>query len=269
MSIPRKDIQVFQKEILEWYTVHKRDLPWRKTRDPYHILISEVMAQQTQLSRVIPKYEAWLQAFPTIEHLSKARVSDVLRMWSGLGYNRRALYVKRFAETVMSQFDGMIPKEIAVLKTLPAIGEYTARAIACFAYNQQVAVVDANVRKVIALKFFNGTPPNQKKLQEIADQLLPKGKAYEWNQALMDYCSMVLKKDKVPVPRQSKFKGSYRYFRGLLLKTLLEKNKLTITEIKELFTQYEFPTERVEKLVEELAREGFVKKTKAYVLLAQ
>lgn len=306
MIIPQKEIKKFQTEILDWYKKNQRDLPWRKTRDPYRILVSEVMAQQTQLSRVIPKYEAWVKEFPTIDALAKAKVSDVLRLWSGLGYNRRALYLKRFAEKLVdhpgdrrsigSPWDSIAAlqndtnKMIAVLKTLPGIGEYTARAIVCFGFNQQVALVDTNVRKVIFVRFgachYEGSKMTKqsqthqkdcraslsmtnRELQEIADQLLPVGKAYEWNQALMDYSAVMLKKEKLPIPKQSKFKGSYRYFRGLVLKTLLEKKQITDRELDVLLTHHAFPQDKQkETLLDELVSEGFICKLGEVIVLA-
>ena len=257
MQIPAAEKRRLQKEILSWYTGHKRDLPWRKTRDPYRILISEIMLQQTQVARVTPKYQAWLQAFPTVEALASAKTSDVLRLWSGLGYNRRALNLQKAALVISKEYKGIWSKEIRELKKLPGIGEYTARAILCFAFDEQVAVVDTNVRKVIVTKVVKGTLA-PKEIQEIADQLLPKGKAYEWNQALMDYSAAMLKKEKISIPKQSRFIGSNRYYRGKIIKALLEISimkrgelqKLVGLENKEaLFTQ----------LLLDLTKEGFIR----------
>ncbi len=303
MQLDKRKIQKFQKEIREWYKVNKRDLPWRKTRDPYKILVSEIMLQQTQVSRVITKYEAWLEAFPTVEALAKAKKEDVLRLWSGLGYNRRALYLQRTAQAVLElrsrnyelrknvsgkrgtsasriKKDQILdktrtldsgqarnvlfdhsnwPQTIGELEKFPGIGPYTARAIACFAFHQQVAVVDANVRKIILLKFrdllshpdrsrfigrVEGSPIGKVKkdsstalgmtnsdLQLIADQLLPIGQAYDWNQALMDYSSLVLQKEKVQIKRQPAFKNSNRFYRGKLLRVLLEQKNLRVDEV--------------------------------------
>src|SRR5258708_3311988 len=155
MELSQHIIKNFQQKILSWYAVNQRDLPWRKTRDPYSILVSEVMAQQTQLSRVIPKYEAWIAALPTVYDLAKASTGEVLKLWSGLGYNRRALYLQKAAQIIVSEFAGKFPQEEKVLQTLPGIGEYTSRAVLCFAFDKQIAVVDTNVRKVIITKFFN------------------------------------------------------------------------------------------------------------------
>jgi A/G-specific adenine glycosylase len=151
--LSKENILAFQNEILSWYEQNRRDLPWRQTRDPYKILVSEVMLQQTQVNRVIPKFEAWLKAFPAVTDLAKAPTTEVLRLWSGLGYNRRALNLKTTAVVVSETYNGKFPKTEKELLALPGIGIYTARAILCFAFNQQVAVVDTNVKKVILTKF--------------------------------------------------------------------------------------------------------------------
>ena len=170
MDLSPQEIKQFQTKILDWYKVNKRDLPWRQIRfnislqqrDPYKILLSEVMAQQTQISRVILKYESWLEAFPTIQDLAKASVSNILVYWTGLGYNRRALNLKKTAEIIVNQYDGKFPREESELLKLPGIGQYTARALLCFGFNEQIAVVDTNIRKVILTQFINSHPGEAK-----------------------------------------------------------------------------------------------------------
>lgn len=217
------------------------------------------MLQQTQVARVIPKYEAWLKQFPTINSLAKASKRDVLQLWSGLGYNRRALYLREAAKIIVEKFNGAFPREINTVKTLPGVGEYTACAIACFAFNQQIAVVDTNVRKVISLEFFKGKVPDKKTLQEVSAALLPKedparhasrparqcqswqGRACEgvaggWNQALMDYSAVVLKDKKILTSKQTRFIGSDRYYRGQIMKLLVQKKVVEIDQVEELFS---------------------------------
>lgn len=287
--ITEDKINAFQKHIFEWYLIHKRDLPWRKNRDPYHIFVSEVMSQQTQLSRVVPKYIAWMEAFPTIEDLAKASVLQVLHFWSGLGYNRRALNMKKAAEKIVQEHNGIFPRIEKELIVLPGIGKYTARAILCFAYDDQIAVVDTNIRKVILTQFLNSeylesqksgkseslilgdsdsqsfpkrneTKIAERLIEKLAAQLLPSGRAYEWNQALMDYAASVLKKEKIPIPKQSKFHGSHRYYRGQILKVLLQKKKLQLKELGLLIKKEYSSTEEewLKKLVDELVTEGFI-----------
>lgn len=221
--LPTKQIRAFQKEILDWYKGNKRDLPWRHSRDSYNILVSEVMLQQTQVDRVIPKFLAWMTHFPTLASLAAAATRDVLLYWSGLGYNRRALYLQRLAQEVVKNHNGIFSQDEKELMQLPGIGRYTARALLCFAFDQQIAVVDTNIRKVI-LVHFKKYITNDADIQKIATELLPVGKAYEWNQALMDYASANLKKEKIPIPKQSPFKKSKRFYRGQVIRLLLRKN---------------------------------------------
>lgn len=226
----------FQTQILTWYTLNKRDLPWRKTRDPYAILVSEVMSQQTQIARVIPKYLSWVTKFPTVFDLAKADTKDVLAAWSGLGYNRRAMYLRTCAQIIVSKYQGKFPQDEKLLRLLPGVGEYTARAILCFAFNSQVAVIDTNVKKVILVRIVKNTTLEKKELEKIAQNLLPNGQAYEWNQALMDYAASELKKEKISIPRQTAFKYSNRYFRGRIIKYLLSHAKVSEKNFLELFS---------------------------------
>ena len=167
--------------ILAWYEAVRRDLPWRRTRDPYAILVSEIMLQQTQVARVVPYYEAFLERFPSAAALAGASVTDVLRAWSGLGYNRRALALRAAAEVVAR--DGW-PRDAEGLRTLPGVGPYTAAAVASFAFGEQAAAVDTNVRRVIErLDRRRRRPPA---LARRADALLPDARAADWNQALME-----------------------------------------------------------------------------------
>lgn len=240
MKLTPDEITAFQTKILKWYGENKRDLPWRKTHDPYNILVSEVMLQQTQVSRVIPKYENWLRVFPTIDKLAHATVPEVLEHWMGLGYNRRALYLQKTAKEVLKR--GRWPQTEKELMTLPGIGKYTANAVLCFAFLEQVAVVDTNVRKVIIIEILRGHKVSETKIETIAKQLVPKGKAYEWNQALMDYASALLKDKKIAIPKQSPFKGSDRYYRAKILRLLLEKKMLKKSALGKLLRE-EFSSE--------------------------
>lgn len=282
-QLSQHQIKSFQQKILTWYAENKRELPWREIPDgislqerAYRILISEVMSQQTQLSRVIPKYEAWVKQLPTVQDLANASTSDLLTLWSGLGYNRRALYLQKAAQAIVQKFEGTFPQDEKILQTLPGIGEYTAKAIACFAFNKQIAVVDTNVRRVILTQF---QMPNfilpkagqisNKELQQIADQLLPHGHAYEWNQALMDYAAAVLKKEKIPVPRQSTFKDSDRFFRGQIIKLLIEKKHVTHNELHDYFNKEEVKInqERLQRVIASLLKDNLVTKNKEKIVL--
>lgn len=180
------------RETLEWYARAGRSgLPWRQTRDPYAILVSEVMLQQTQVERVIPKYHAFLTRFPTLAALATAPTADVIRAWAGLGYNTRAVRLQQVARQAVDEYGGQLPATIEGLMALSGIGRYTAGAVACFAFGQQVATVDTNIRRTLH-RLFNGVEPAEwpatanRDALELAEWALPPGQAYDWQQALMD-----------------------------------------------------------------------------------
>ena len=175
--------------LLNWYAAEQRDLPWRTTSDPYAILVSEIMLQQTQVDRVLPKYQQFLAAFPTLTALAEAQTADVIAAWVPLGYNTRAVRLQSIARQVISEQGGRIPDTIDELLTLKGIGRYTAGAIACFAYHKPVATVDTNIRRVLHRVFLGLEHPDPKanddQMLRLAEQVLPHD-AYSWNQALMD-----------------------------------------------------------------------------------
>ncbi len=174
--------------LLEWYAVHARDLPWRDTRNPYHVLVSEMMLQQTQVDRVVPRYHAFLEAYPHLHDLAAAPTADVIRMWAGLGYNRRAVNLQRTARILVESYGGDFPRSAAELRRLPGIGAYTAGAIVCFAFEQDVAFLDTNIRRILRRCVIGeeAPAPTEKALLEVAHTLLPPGRAWPWNQALME-----------------------------------------------------------------------------------
>jgi A/G-specific adenine glycosylase len=179
--------------LLAWFAASARDLPWRRTRDPYRILVSEVMLQQTQVDRVIPKYHAFLEAFPTLEALADAPTSAVIRAWAGLGYNRRAVNMQRTARAVIERFGGRFPSDVPVLRQLPGIGPYTAGAIACFAFEQDVAFIDTNIRRVVRRVFVHSSDDGagEAELLRIAQAAIPPQQGWMWNQAIMELGALV------------------------------------------------------------------------------
>src|SRR5437016_5878261 len=176
--------------LLQWYQEHQRDLPWRATDDAYAILVSEIMLQQTQVDRVLPKYRQFLATFPTLADLAAAPTADVISVWVPLGYNMRAVRLQSVARQVIAEYGGRIPETIDDLLKLKGIGRYTAGAIACFAYHKQVATVDTNIYRVLHRIFLGLEYPDPKfndaQMLALAEQVLPEGEAYNWNQALMD-----------------------------------------------------------------------------------
>ncbi len=179
-----------QDALIAWYREHQRDLPWRRTRDPYKILVAEIMLQQTQADRVVPKYHDFLRVFPSIEALADAPASQVIRAWAGLGYNRRALNLQRACQAVMERFEGRMPESVEDLLSLPGVGPYTAGAIACFAFEQDVGFVDTNIRRVLHRVVYGPEIPTPgattREIDTLAGRVVPAGQGYEWNQALME-----------------------------------------------------------------------------------
>ena len=179
--------------LLAWFATHGRDLPWRHTRDPYRILVSELMLQQTQVERVIPKYHAFLAQFPDVHALAAAPTSAVITAWQGLGYNRRAVYLQRTAQAVVSQYGGEFPRDVVALKALPGIGAYTSGAIACFAFEQDVAFLDTNIRRVVIRLWSDPHQPipNEHALTALAASQVPAGQGWAWNQAIMELGAVI------------------------------------------------------------------------------
>jgi A/G-specific adenine glycosylase len=181
----------FQRALLAWYRLHQRDLPWRRTRDPYHVLVSEIMLQQTQVDRVIPKYGQFLERYPTLEALARARPAAVRQLWYPLGYNIRPLHLRAIARESVARYGGRLPEDEQALTRLPGVGRYTAGALLAFAFGRDAALVDTNVRRVLGRIFLGPRRlrklRNDRPLWALSEALLPPGRAYDWNQALMDF----------------------------------------------------------------------------------
>lgn len=177
--------------LLHWFRANGRYLPWRRTRDPYRVLVSEVMLQQTQVDRVIPYYTAFLERFPTIESLAEGPTADVIRLWSGLGYNRRAVNLQRTAQAVLNEHGGVFPRDVSALRALPGIGPYTAGAISAFAFEDDAAFVDTNMRRVLHRLFFGPDVPAQaateRAILAVAAAIVPPGQGWAWNQGLIEF----------------------------------------------------------------------------------
>ena len=184
----RPTLTTLRRRVLGWYRQHGRDLPWRASDDPYHSMVAEFMLQQTGVGRVLPVYASFLERFPTLEALADAPVSDVIRAWSGMGYNRRAINLQRAARVIVEEHGGMVPRDPRVLETLPGIGRYTAAAIACFAFRRPVTVVDTNIRRVLGRMLIGHKDVDAETGWALAEAAVPKdgGRASSWHQALMD-----------------------------------------------------------------------------------
>ncbi len=184
-----------QEKLLEWFKRKGRDLPWRRTTDPYAIWVSEIMLQQTQVGTVIPYYQKFLKAFPTVRHLARANLSNVLKVWEGLGYYSRARNLHRASQIVSNHFRGIIPNDLKYLLSLPGIGRSTAGAILSFAFHEDAPILDGNVKRVISRLFAVSDNPARAKTEDllwkISEWLVPKGLSNPFNQALMDLGSML------------------------------------------------------------------------------
>jgi A/G-specific adenine glycosylase len=261
----RNEIKTFQKVVREHYRRHRRDLPWRKTKNPYRILVSEVMLQQTQVERVLPKYREFLKRFPTPRALARAALSDVLRAWSGLGYNRRAKFLHEAAKMIFDHFRGRFPKTAEDIEKLPGVGRYTARAIITFAYNSPEVFIETNIRTVYLHHFFkNKTDVPDKTILPYIEGTLDKKNPREWYWALMDYGAFLKKKHgnanrrSAHYTKQSKFVGSNRQIRGLIIKTVLSEKSITAPALAK---QIKKTAETVQEIADILVREGLLKKT--------
>ena len=229
------DIADFQRRILDWGRHHRREMPWRDTRDPYKILVSEVMLQQTQVSRVLPKYETFLRAFPTPEALASSSQATLLRMWQGLGYWNRALRLRDAASMVVNEFDGQFPRDPGTLGTLPGVGPYTAGAVACFAFGCAEPFLDTNIRRVYLFFFFPGEDDvPDSRIMEIARQSVWLDDPREWGYALFDYGATELRDRTINrrsrhYSRQSAFEGSFRSFRTQALQHVLAQEDAAVS----------------------------------------
>ncbi len=258
-----EDIQHFQDTVYSyWKHEGRHDLPWRQTSDPYAICVSELMLQQTQVPRVIEKYIAWMKRFPTVDELFQATMSELLSFWVGLGYNRRALYLKKIAEIVVKSDTKQFPTTYDDLLLLPGIGDYTARAICVFAYNQALPLIETNVRTVMIHHFFT----DQEAVDDVViwpliELSLADQDPRTWFSALMDYGSHL--KSVLPNPsrkskqftQQSPLKGSVREVRGYIIKQQSQGVWPTLTSLKCQFPDSE---KRIEKAIAGLEKDGLL-----------
>ena len=283
-------MRAFQRAVVRFYARHKRDLPWRRTHDPYRILVSEVMLQQTQVGRVIPKYRSFLARFPTMRALARARFAEVLRVWLGLGYNGRALRLWRCARTIVRESGGKLPADVAQLERLPGIGPYTAAAVAAIAFGAQVPAVDVNVRRVLTRALAGRDQISPSRVSLLAQAAMPKSSAAAWSQALMDigslYCKASPRCQDCPLRvsceyvrasrdrlgraqgtnahrarRANAFVGSGRFYRGLVMRVLARRTPVSVgvlgREVKKGFSVTDGAW--LQALLASLERDGLVR----------
>jgi A/G-specific adenine glycosylase len=257
------NISDFRQQIFTFYWENKRSFPWRETTDPYAITVSEIMLQQTQTERVVPKYLAFLKCFPTWEALARGSVADVLVLWQGLGYNRRALALKRMAEAVVQNYGGVLPASRDELEAMPGIGPYTAGAILAFAFNQPVVCIETNIRRVFIHHFFSDAEKvSDKELMPLIEKSVDVKSPREWYHALMDYGAWLAKQMPNPNRRsahyakQSTFEGSNRQVRGAVIRALAGSKSLSRLQ---MYEKMEKPPEELDIILEQLQKEGFIK----------
>ncbi|WP_458206004.1 A/G-specific adenine glycosylase [Haladaptatus sp. NG-SE-30] len=282
-SLP-DDSDAVRDALVSWYEDDHRSFPWRETDDPYTILVSEVMSQQTQLGRVVQAWEAFLDHWPTATALAEADRSDVVGFWTShsLGYNNRAKYLHEAAKQVTTEYDGQFPEAPEELKNLQGVGPYTANAVASFAFNTGNAVVDTNVKRVLYRAF--DVPDDDTAFEEAASELMPEGESRVWNNAIMELGGVACEKTPAcdaagcpwrewchayevgdftapDVPTQPKFDGSRRQFRGRVVSVLREYDELPLSKLgPRIRVDYggEHGEEWLRELCSDLADDGLV-----------
>jgi A/G-specific adenine glycosylase len=261
-----KDIGVFKKEVLKYHRRYGRhDLPWRATTDPYQILISEIMLQQTQVDRVVPYFNRWIEKFPTVQALASASLPEALKEWQGLGYNRRGKLLRECAKEITEKYGGKIPQDFATLVSLPAIGPYTAGAIRAFAFDEPGVFIETNIRAALIHHFFpRSTKVPDTKLIPLLEQLAKGEKSpRRWYSAFMDYGAFIKKMHPNPSRRskhhtkQAKFEGSLRQVRGAILRELVTGASRSEAELKKK-TGFEIAC--IRRAADALGMEGMIEK---------
>jgi A/G-specific adenine glycosylase len=265
-------IEWFQKTIYSYYQNYGRDFPFRREITPYYVLISEIMLQQTQTGTVTDKYQKFLELFPDFYSLSKAPLEKILSVWKGLGYNRRAVALKRIAEIIINEYDGKLPESIEILNSFPQIGPNTAASIYTFAFNKPVVFIETNIRRVFIYFFFPGKENiRDKDILPLIEKTIDPANPRLWYYALMDYGVMLkknhpeLNKRSAHYRKQAPFIGSNRSLRGEILKLLIELK--SIEEIK--FTKkLKFKREKIANALNQLEKEGFIKRDGKNIVIA-
>ena len=251
-------VESIQKRIFDFYHEKGRSFPWRETRDRYAVMVSEVMLQQTQSERVVPRFLEWMQRYPTVESLAGASLREVLQSWSGLGYNSRGQRLHRAAQMIVEEHGGCVPSEQPILMKLPGIGAYTSRSIPVFADNLDIAAVDTNIRRVLIHELQLPESISPSNLLDVATDVLPMGRSRDWHNALMDYGSLELTSRKTgiaPLTKQSKFKGSRRWYRARILKDLLSDGMISRGCLEERHAGSPYS---IASIVDALVEEGLV-----------
>lgn len=265
-KVSAEKLNIFKKHVWDFYAAHKRDFAWRTTSNPYHIVVSEVMLQQTQTFRVAPKFDAFVGALPTFEALADASLHDVFTLWQGLGYNRRARSLQQLAQQVVHNYAGILPDSPEKLVMFPGIGPATASSIAAFAFNKPTVFIETNIRAVFIHHFFyDAVSVHDRDILPLVQQTVDEHRPREWYYALMDYGVMLKKIAKNPSRKskhhvvQSAFNGSDRQIRGLIIKLLVVHRSLERENMEALVVhELDCALARVQEQLEALCNEGLV-----------
>jgi len=257
-------VRSFRKKVYDHYDREGRDLPWRRKLNPYRVLVSEIMLQQTQVERVLEKYKEFLAAFPDFEALAHAPLPKLLGIWQGMGYNRRALALKAIAQKVVDEYHGKLPSDQEKLLALPGIGKYTAGAVSAFAFNKPIVFMDTNIRRVFIHEFFHGRESvHDEDILPLIKRTMDSEDPRAWYNALMDYGAMLKKEHVNPnrksahYTRQGPFENSNRQVRGRILKVLVADSELSAAQVVK---RVGMDPERVKANLTKLTEEGFIKK---------
>ncbi len=263
MHLSFKQVSAFQTLIYGYYNQYGRDLPWRKTENPYHIFVSEIMLQQTQVERVIQKYGHFISVFPDFPSLARSALKNVLSAWQGLGYNRRALALLRTAHVILTEYGGILPQEVDTLVKLPGIGKATAASIYVFAFNKPTVFLETNIRRVFIHRFFaDHDNVNDREILPLVEKTLDRSHPRLWYYALMDYGAMLKKLIQNPnrksshYRKQPPFEGSDRQIRGKILRVLLKDAPLSASGIANTIR---IARKRLTLTLTCLEQEGFIK----------
>jgi A/G-specific adenine glycosylase len=290
-------VAALRERMLDWYAANKRDLPWRRVADAYALVTVELMSQQTGVERIAPRWQRFVERFPSWEAVAGAPLGDVIREWQGLGYNRRAVSLHRMATAVVERYGGELPADRAELLKLPGVGPYTANAILSFVHGHDVAAIDVNLRRVIGRVAFGDAAAADADVLSVAQEALPPGRSGDWNQALMDFASLVctlrrplcllcplrdvcryaneageepaqvvaypLREDaprRRAAERRAPFVGSTRYYRGRIVEALRGLPAGQTASLEEIVQQIGAPEGSVDPaaLVAGLVRDGLV-----------
>jgi A/G-specific adenine glycosylase len=271
-KVSLKALEDFRRTIYRHYEEHGRQLPWRTTHSPYRILVSEFMLQQTQVDRVLLKYDEFVARFPDMDSLAHAHLRDILTVWQGLGYNRRAAHLQRTAQRLVQEFRGTVPDSADILRTLPGVGQSTAGAVLAFAFNKPAVFIETNIRRVFIHFFFSGSERvNDREILPLVEKSVDRRRPRPWYYALMDYGVMLRTSAANPnrrsahYHRQASFHDSDRQIRGLILKALVNHPFLTLDELVQSLPSDQ---ERSKTIVGRLVEEGLLTKADDFLSIS-